>query len=93
MAIRYRTHAEQELDEIRRKQEAIYPRKTDWLAPKIENGTLQDALNRRGRKPSANPKQLLSLRLDAEVIEFFRKTGKGWQTRINSELRKIAGLG
>lgn len=92
MAIRYRTHAGQEMDEIQGKQQAIYPQKTDWLAPKIETGTLQDALNRRGRKPSDNPKQLLSLRLDPEVIEFFRKTGDGWQTRINSELRKIAGL-
>src|SRR5688572_19550695 len=92
MAIRYRTNADQVMDELQRKQQAIYPQKTNWLAPPIETGTLQEALNRRGRKPSDNPKQLISLRLDPEVIEFFRATGDGWQTRINAELRKIAGL-
>ena len=32
------------------------------------------------------------LNIDAEVIEHFRKTGHGWQARINSVLRKAAGL-
>ena len=33
-----------------------------------------------------------SLRLDPEVLEHFRKTGPGWQDRINEALRKAAGL-
>jgi len=47
---------------------------------------------RRGRPKSANPKQAVSLRLDADVVEWFKRAGEGWQTRINRELRKIAGL-
>lgn len=30
----------------------------------------------------------VTLRLDRDVIERFRKSGKGWQTRINEALKK-----
>lgn len=33
------------------------------------------------------PKVPVSIRLDADVIEYFRSTGRGWQTRVNSILR------
>jgi BrnA antitoxin of type II toxin-antitoxin system len=45
-----------------------------------------------GRPPLANPKQQVTLRLDPEVLEKFRATGKGWQSRINAELRKALGI-
>ena len=45
-----------------------------------------------GRPPSANPKKQVSLRLDPDVLEKFRATGKGWQSRINAELRKVLGI-
>jgi uncharacterized protein (DUF4415 family) len=51
-----------------------------------------DKLVRRGRPKSADRKEAINLRLDADVLEFFRKTGPGWQTRINEALRKAAGL-
>lgn len=45
----------------------------------------------RGRPPSST-KQLISLRLDQDVIAHFRATGPGWQSRINEALRRaIAG--
>jgi uncharacterized protein (DUF4415 family) len=34
----------------------------------------------------------LSLRLDPDVLEHFRASGPGWQSRINAALRKLAGL-
>jgi uncharacterized protein (DUF4415 family) len=40
-----------------------------------------------GRPRLENPKQAIKLRLDAEVVEHFRATGPGWQTRINEALR------
>ena len=46
----------------------------------------------RGRPRSANAKQLISLRLDPDVIAHFRKGGAGWQTRINTALRLAAKL-
>lgn len=45
-----------------------------------------------GRPPSPNPKQQVTLRLDPDVIAGFRATGKGWQSRINAELRKVLGI-
>jgi uncharacterized protein (DUF4415 family) len=46
----------------------------------------------RGRPKSASPKEAINLRLDPDVLEYFRKTGPGWQSRINEALRKLAGL-
>jgi len=46
---------------------------------------------RRGRGPQKSPrKQIISIRLDAEILEKFRATGKGWQGRINEVLAKHA---
>ncbi|RJG44369.1 MULTISPECIES: BrnA antitoxin family protein [unclassified Mesorhizobium] len=33
------------------------------------------------------PKQAVSIRLDSDVLDFFKATGKGYQTRINAVLR------
>jgi uncharacterized protein (DUF4415 family) len=41
----------------------------------------------RGRPPLAAPKQTTTIRLDADLLDTFRATGKGWQTRINNALR------
>jgi uncharacterized protein (DUF4415 family) len=43
---------------------------------------------RRGKRgPQKSPtKKLVSLRLSAEVVEHFKSTGPGWQTRIDSTL-------
>jgi uncharacterized protein (DUF4415 family) len=40
----------------------------------------------RGRPKSAVHKVHVNLRLDPEVIEFFRTAGQGWQTRLNEAL-------
>lgn len=48
------------------------------------NGTL----TKPGRPKSADPKRQVTLRLDSVVIEGFRATGPGWQSRINDALRK-----
>ena len=36
-------------------------------------------------------KELVSLRIDQDVLEFFQEGGPGWQDRINDALRKAAG--
>ena len=46
----------------------------------------------RGRPKSAAPKEAISLRLDPEVLAHFRRSGRGWQSRINDVLRKAAKL-
>ncbi len=49
-------------------------------------------LIRRGRPKSDKTKKAVSIRLDPDVIDWFRATGAGWQSRINESLRKAAGL-
>jgi uncharacterized protein (DUF4415 family) len=36
-------------------------------------------------------KELVSLRIDQDVLEHFQQGGAGWQDRINDALRKAAG--
>jgi uncharacterized protein (DUF4415 family) len=43
---------------------------------------------KRGRPPVANPKRAVSLRIDPDVLEAYKATGKGWQSRINEVLRR-----
>lgn len=44
-------------------------------------------LKMRGRPPLETPKVQLSMRYDADIIEAFRASGEGWQTRMNNALR------
>ena len=41
----------------------------------------------RGRPKSESPKLLVSVRYSREVVEYFRSTGAGWQSRMDSVLR------
>jgi uncharacterized protein (DUF4415 family) len=41
-----------------------------------------------GRPKSENPKRAVSIRLDSDVLEKFKATGPGWQSRMNEALRK-----
>jgi len=42
----------------------------------------------RGRPKLTNPKPLVSVRYSAEVIEYFKSTGEGWQSRMDGVLRQ-----
>jgi uncharacterized protein (DUF4415 family) len=44
-------------------------------------------------KPTTLPgvKEMVSLRIDRDVLDFFQEDGPGWQERINAALRKAAG--
>lgn len=43
---------------------------------------------RRGRPRSAAPKTHVNIRLDADIVQAFKKTGAGWQTKLNEALRE-----
>ena len=49
-----------------------------------------DKLIRRGRPRLERPKEAVKLRLSGEVLDHFRATGRGWQTRINEILERAA---
>jgi uncharacterized protein (DUF4415 family) len=38
-----------------------------------------------------NAKELVSLRIDRDILDHFQEAGPGWQDRINEALRKAVG--
>jgi uncharacterized protein (DUF4415 family) len=54
--------------------------------PELDLNHVVRVIVRKGLKPVL-PKASISLRLDADVLEWFKSTGPGYQTRINAVLR------
>ena len=58
--------------------------------PELTDDMLARAkVNKGGRPLSPNPRKLISLRLPEDVIERWRATGPGWQTRMADRLSKV----
>jgi uncharacterized protein (DUF4415 family) len=41
-----------------------------------------------GGRPAGSDKQAISIRLDRAVVERFKATGPGWQSRMNEVLKR-----
>jgi uncharacterized protein (DUF4415 family) len=53
-----------------------------------------DRIIRRGRPPLGDSaKGVVTIRLDADVLESYRALGTGWQTQLNADLRRVRKLG
>ena len=50
--------------------------------------TASRMLKPRGRPKASTTKTHVNIRLDADVLNAFKTTGPGWQTRINQALRE-----
>lgn len=68
--------------------DADNPEWTEEMFKSASFGPAAAARNRGGRPVSKNPKKSTTVRLDAEILEFFKADGKGWQTRMNDVLRE-----
>lgn len=44
------------------------------------------------RSAVPNVREMVSLRIDREVLDHFQADGPGWQDRVNAALRRAAGL-
>lgn len=67
----------------------IAPQEYDEL-PELTNEMLaRGKVNKGGRPRSPNPRKLISIRLPEDVIQRWRKTGPGWQTRMAERLAKV----
>ena len=49
-------------------------------------------IKKRGRPPIENPKVPISVRLDQDIVDVLKNSGKGWQSRMNMMLREQLGL-
>jgi len=67
----------------------IAPQEYEELPEFTENMLARAKLKKGGRPLSASPRKSISLRLPPEVIERWRATGPGWQTRMAERLSKI----
>ena len=54
--------------------------------PEVSPEMFARAIVRRGLKPVSRKAQL-TLRLDSDVLDWFRRQGQGYQTKINALLR------
>jgi len=80
-------------DWTRIEREASAGIKPDLSQPEDKEATVAEfsaamTKKRAGRPVSATHKTPLSLRLSDDVVEFFKSSGKGSQTRINEALRE-----
>ncbi|PUE52345.1 hypothetical protein B9Z49_00460 [Limnohabitans sp. 2KL-51] len=48
---------------------------------------------RPGQATAAVKRPPLNMRVDADVLEAFKATGQGWQTRVNAALREAVAHG
>ena len=63
------------------------------VLPQIVKAYQDGQLKRRGRGPQKSPtKEPVSIRLDQDIVKYYRKKGKGWQAQLNEDLRKVVGL-
>jgi len=84
-----------------KKQSSSKASKTDWARvralkdkdiklsaenPEADVKHIVRGIVRRGLKP-VPPKAAIALRLDADVLDWFKSQGPGYQTRINAVLR------
>lgn len=56
------------------------------LPPEIYSALV--AKRPRGRPKADETKVFTAIRLDADLLDKFKATGKGWQTRVNAALRQ-----
>jgi uncharacterized protein (DUF4415 family) len=86
---------------VRRSRKQLRRGETDWAA--VEALTDEDIDKAIAEDPDASPildeewfkgavltiptKMATSMRIDGDVIEWFRSQGKGWQTKMNAVLR------
>lgn len=72
-----------EVRELTAEELAKFRPATEALPP-----SLIKKLGVRGRPRSVVTKERITIRLSREVVETFRATGEGWQTRMDEALRE-----
>ena len=65
------------------------PRQAAEAAFKKATNTSVEDIPKRPSVPNA--REMVALRVDRDVLDFFQQGGPGWQDRVNDALRKAAG--
>jgi uncharacterized protein (DUF4415 family) len=67
----------------------IQPEEYDEIPELTDEALARGVLKKGGRPISVNPRKLISLRLPVDVIERWKATGPGWQTRMAKRLERV----
>ena len=67
----------------------VQPNEYEELPELTEDMLSRAVFKKAGRPRSVNPKQMISLRLAPEVIDKWKATGPGWQTRMAKRLERM----
>ena len=70
----------------------IQPGEYDELPELSEDMLSRGVVNKGGRPRATNPKRLISIRLTEDVIQRWRATGPGWQTRMAEKITREASI-
>ena len=68
----------------------IQPEEYEELPALTDDMLARGKVNKGGRPRSPNPKRLITIRLTEDVIQRWRATGPGWQTRMAEKLTRVA---
>ena len=67
----------------------IRPEEYEELPELTDDMLARGKVNKGGRPRSEDPKKLISIRLPETVIQKWRATGPGWQTRMAERLSRV----
>ena len=81
------TNKSGEVRELTREDLRTFKSAAEVLPPEIVAVLPKKHRGQRGPQKSQTKDQI-TLRLDRDVVEFFKSSGPGWQTRINRALRE-----
>ncbi len=76
-------------DLVRVAAHVIQPEEYEELPELTDDMLARGKVNKGGRPRSENPKKLISIRLPENVIQRWRATGPGWQTRMAEKLSRV----
>ena len=62
-------------------------------AAEVMGEAFMEMARKPGRPKAVAPKQPVTIRLDAAVVQRLRAGGRGWQTRVNDELARLIAKG
>ncbi|CAG2149887.1 BrnA antitoxin family protein [Cupriavidus plantarum] len=91
-AIRRAAAADPDARELTEDELARLRPASEVLPQLVGKGNTEALMKRRGRPalPADARKVALNMRVDRDVVDAFKATGDGWQTRINEILRAYA---
>jgi len=84
--MKHSSTSKRSLTTSRRRRTSGKPAKVTAEHPELDPRHVVRVIVRNGLKPVL-PKATISLRVDADVLEWFKAAGPGYQTRINAVLR------